>query len=83
MPQDQTGIHQVVYYDEGLGTKTGEQRQPLSNFLLRLEGGAFGLEIDFKILEAYYFLSLNYVPGDEIYLFICLDLVVALTLSEV
>ena len=68
-PQDQAGIHQVVYYDEGLGTKTGEKRQPLSNFLLRLEGGAFGLGIDFKILEAYYFLSLNYVPGDEIYLF--------------
>ena len=52
------GIPQIVFYDEGIGTD--------SNKLL---GGATGLGIDRNIEDAYRFLSLNYVAGDEIYMF--------------
>ena len=51
-------IPQIVFYDEGIGTD--------SNKLL---GGATGLGIDRNIEDAYRFLSLNYVAGDEIYMF--------------
>ncbi len=51
-------VPQIVFYDEGIGTD--------SNKLL---GGATGLGIDRNIEDAYRFLSLNYVAGDEIYLF--------------
>src|SRR4028118_266391 len=52
------GVPQIVFYDEGVGTD--------SNKLL---GGATGLGIDRNIEDAYRFLSLNYIAGDEIYLF--------------
>src|ERR671933_959348 len=52
------GVPQIVFYDEGIGTD--------SNKLL---GGATGLGIDRNIEDAYRFLSLNYVAGDEIYMF--------------
>jgi uncharacterized protein (DUF2235 family) len=51
-------VPQIVFYDEGVGTD--------SNKLL---GGATGLGIDRNIEDAYRFLSLNYIAGDEIYLF--------------
>ncbi|MBE9040307.1 DUF2235 domain-containing protein [Oscillatoriales cyanobacterium LEGE 11467] len=54
------GIAQIVYYDEGVGT---------SSRLDALFGGAFGRGIDKNIEDAYRFLCLNYVAGDEIYLF--------------
>lgn len=57
---DQNAIHQVVYYDGGVGTGTGSNK---------LTGGAFGTGIDEKIQSAYRFLCLNYAPGDEVYLF--------------
>lgn len=57
---DQSGIHQVVYYDGGVGTGRGANK---------LTGGAFGLGIDDKIKDAYRFLCLNYAAGDEVYLF--------------
>ncbi|MEW6495923.1 MAG: DUF2235 domain-containing protein [Cyanobacteriota bacterium] len=57
-PLASDGIPQIVFYDEGIGTESH-----------KLLGGATGLGIDQSIKHAYRFLSLNYVPGDEIYLF--------------
>ncbi|MBR8840262.1 MAG: DUF2235 domain-containing protein [Stigonema ocellatum SAG 48.90 = DSM 106950] len=51
-------IPQIVFYDQGIGTETQ-----------KLLGGATGAGIDINIQDAYRFLSFNYVPGDEIYLF--------------
>jgi uncharacterized protein (DUF2235 family) len=56
---DAAGIPQLVYYEEGLGTKWYD----------RIVGGAFGWGIDDHIADAYRFLCLNYDPGDEIYCF--------------
>ena len=53
-------IPQIVFYDEGIGTEGG-----INKWL----GGAFGRGIDKNIEDGYRFLSLNYEPGDEIYLF--------------
>lgn len=58
--EDPSGVPQVVYYDEGVGT---------GGRVDRLAGGAFGAGIDRKIEGAYRFLCLNYAPGDEVYLF--------------
>ncbi|MEH2230890.1 MAG: DUF2235 domain-containing protein [Nostoc sp.] len=52
------GVTQIVFYDEGIGTE-GQ----------KVLGGATGLGIDRNIEDCYRFLSLNYVSGDEIYLF--------------
>ena len=49
-----------MFYDEGIGTESKATR---------LLGGATGLGIDRNIQDAYRFLCLNYIPGDEIYLF--------------
>lgn len=56
---DGNGIPQLVYYEEGLGTKWYD----------RWVGGALGWGIDENIADAYRFLCLNYESGDEIYLF--------------
>jgi uncharacterized protein (DUF2235 family) len=56
---DPAGVPQLVYYEEGLGTKWYD----------RWVGGAFGWGIDDHITDAYRFLCLNYDPGDEIYCF--------------
>lgn len=58
-PFDQDGVAQIVFYQEGLGTRWYD----------RLPGGAFGWGIDYNITNAYQFLCFNYEPGDEIYLF--------------
>ncbi|MDZ8222840.1 MULTISPECIES: DUF2235 domain-containing protein [unclassified Nostoc] len=52
------GVTQIVFYDQGIGTE-GQ----------KILGGATGLGIDRNIEYCYRFLSLNYVFGDEIYLF--------------
>jgi uncharacterized protein (DUF2235 family) len=52
-------VPQIVFYDEGVGTEAKSTK---------LFGGAFGWGLDKNILDCYRFLSLNYVPGDEIYL---------------
>jgi uncharacterized protein (DUF2235 family) len=52
------GITQVIFYDEGIGSDGP-----------KILGGATGLGIDKNIEDCYRFLSLNYVDGDEIYLF--------------
>jgi uncharacterized protein (DUF2235 family) len=51
-------VPQIVFYDEGIGTDSH-----------KLLGAVTGLGIDRNIEDAYRFLSLNYVAGDEIYLF--------------
>ncbi|NEQ37828.1 MAG: DUF2235 domain-containing protein [Okeania sp. SIO3I5] len=52
------GIPQILFYDSGIGTENQ-----------KLLGGAAGVGIDANIQDGYRFLCLNYVPGDEIYLF--------------
>lgn len=66
---DDHDIHQIVYYDEGLGTKQIESGKSIIDTLTKLGGGGLGLGIDRKIQDAYCFLSMNYESGDEIYLF--------------
>ena len=58
-PFDSHQVTQIVYYQEGLGTRWYD----------RVLGGAFGWGIDYNIRNAYEFLCFNYEPGDEIYLF--------------
>lgn len=60
LPEAADGTHQITYYDEGVGTHWG---------LTRYIEGATGMGLSKNILEAYRFLCLNYVEGDEIYLF--------------
>ncbi|GBE95058.1 DUF2235 domain-containing protein [Nostoc cycadae] len=57
-PIAQDKVPQIVFYDEGIGTESQ-----------KVLGGATGLGIDRNIEDGYRFLVLNYVPGDEIYLF--------------
>jgi uncharacterized protein (DUF2235 family) len=59
-PVCQDGIHQVVYYSEGVGTQWG---------LDRILGGGFGIGLSKNIIKAYRFIVHNYQPGDEIFLF--------------
>ena len=59
-PVSTDGTHQIIYYDEGIGTETS---------LRKYSGGLFGKGMDQNIREAYRFLSLNYEDGDQIYLF--------------
>lgn len=70
-PSSEDGTAQIVFYDEGVGTDIVDDDSIFSwvNTVLRVIGGAFGSGIDNDIQEAYRFLSLNYEPGDEIYLF--------------
>jgi uncharacterized protein (DUF2235 family) len=58
---DTKGVHQVTYYDDGVGA----QDEGFQRFLV----GATGRGLDNRILAAYRFLTLNYEHGDEIYLF--------------
>lgn len=50
---------QPIFYDEGVGTSRFE----------RLAGGMFGAGLIDKLGDAYRFLTFNYTPGDEIYVF--------------
>jgi uncharacterized protein (DUF2235 family) len=56
---DASGIKQIVFYDQGVGT---------GNVLDRLSGGAFGEGLVDNIFDAYRFLIANFEPGDEIFL---------------
>jgi uncharacterized protein (DUF2235 family) len=56
-PVDALGTQQLVFYDKGVGTGRFD----------RLLGGAFGLGIERKILDAYQYLIINYEPGDELF----------------
>jgi uncharacterized protein (DUF2235 family) len=68
-PKDSNGIEQIVYYDEGLGTKQIDTKHSLIDTLTKYGGGGLGLGIDHRIQDAYRFLCMNYEPDDEIYLF--------------
>lgn len=57
LPVDREGVHQLVFYDKGVGTGRFD----------RLLGGAFGWGIKRKILDAYRFLITSYEPDDEIF----------------
>jgi uncharacterized protein (DUF2235 family) len=58
--EDAGGNQQFPYYDQGVGT---------GDFVDKAFGGMFGVGLSHNIREAYGFLSLNYEPGDEIFLF--------------
>jgi len=60
LPQAADGTVQHVHYDKGVGT---------GDLVDRFFGGAFGIGLAHNVLEAYEYLSLNYRPGDEIFLF--------------
>ncbi|MBF0441414.1 MAG: DUF2235 domain-containing protein [Oligoflexales bacterium] len=61
LPQDNSGMAQVVYYHEGVGSSGG--------LWDRISGGAIGAGLSQNIKEIYLFLCTNYSPGDEIFLF--------------
>ncbi|MBQ0719924.1 MAG: DUF2235 domain-containing protein [Gammaproteobacteria bacterium] len=54
------GKHQVVFYDQGVGTYN-----PIDKFI----GGAFGKGVEQNVLDAYRFIAHNYQQGDELYCF--------------
>ncbi|CAN8070659.1 unnamed protein product [Agarophyton chilense] len=56
-----SGVPQLVFYDQGVGTE--------GDALDKIKGGAMGVGIDLNIKQLYTFLVMNYVEGDEIYLF--------------
>jgi uncharacterized protein (DUF2235 family) len=58
------GVQQLVYYSPGIGGETF-----LEATKDRFFKGAVGEGAEEAIVQAYMFLSLNYQPGDEIYLF--------------
>ena len=66
-PSCMDGIPQIVFYDEGVGS--GNMAEKLFAEGDKIIGGAFGIGIDNNIQNAYRFLSLNYEPDNEIYLF--------------
>lgn len=62
---DSHGDHrynQVVYYDSGVGTGS-------LSFFEKARQGSLGDGLADNVIEAYNFISLNYRPGDEIFLF--------------
>jgi uncharacterized protein (DUF2235 family) len=63
-PYDSNGIPQVIRYDSGVGVGSGTLAGQTKFF-----GGVFGEGLEQKIIEAYEFLCLNYVPGDNLYIF--------------
>lgn len=59
-PIDSNGRPQVIFYQAGIGTQGG--------IISRLFAGAVGQGLGANIREAYSWLALNYVAGDEVYL---------------
>lgn len=62
-PHDQTTppIEQITFYQPGVGTSL--------DLISRLRAGAIGSGLMDNVREAYCFISCNWMPGDEIYLF--------------
>lgn len=58
--RDRTGVDQIVFYHDGVGTHPG---------LDKLAGGAFGEGIEGNIRDLYRFLVYNYDTDDEIFMF--------------
>lgn len=65
-PVAEDGTAQILYYDEGVGTETGNT---LTNFSEKFLGGGMGIGLEHNIKQAYRFLANNYEDGDQIYLF--------------
>jgi uncharacterized protein (DUF2235 family) len=59
LPMAPDGKAQAIFYDEGVGTGKSEH----------LGGGMFGWGLVDRLGDAYRFLTFNYTPGDEIYVF--------------
>jgi uncharacterized protein (DUF2235 family) len=59
-PISSDNIQQIVYYNSGVGT---------GDLIDKFLGGVFGRGLRNNVKRAYAFLSLNYIPGDEIYIF--------------
>ncbi|MBL8551931.1 MAG: DUF2235 domain-containing protein [Hyphomonadaceae bacterium] len=59
-PYDADGNSQIVFYSAGIGATLDRPR---------LWEGVTGADLDEHLLEAYLFLTLNYEPGDQLYLF--------------
>ena len=53
------GTRQIRYYDEGVGTRSGE----------KVLGGAFGFGLMVNVIEAYKHLCENYEENDQIFIF--------------
>jgi uncharacterized protein (DUF2235 family) len=60
-PESEDGVPQICYYHFGVGTQGG--------MVDRVVMGAVGEGLSDTVREAYSFLSNNYAPGDEIFLF--------------
>jgi uncharacterized protein (DUF2235 family) len=60
LPVDDNDVVQAIEYIRGIGTR---------NLLDRMVGGVTGKGISSNILQAYQFISNNFLPGDHIYLF--------------
>lgn len=60
LPRSPDGVHQIVFYSDGLGTRGGMDS---------LTGGAFGHGIEENIRQLYRSIVYNYEPGDHIFLF--------------
>lgn len=59
-PRDADGNPQIVFYSAGVGVSLDR---------LSIWEGMIGGDLDEHLLSAYTFLTLNYEPGDQIYLF--------------
>lgn len=57
-PTDDNGMEQRVFYQAGVGTKSGE----------RVRGGVFGFGLSRDVRNAYRFVVENFEPGDELFL---------------
>ena len=62
--QDDHGIQQIVYYDDGVGTKKGG----LATTVYNMAAAAFGWGLNKKIQDSYKRLCDDFNAGDEIYL---------------
>jgi uncharacterized protein (DUF2235 family) len=53
------GARQVLYYDQGVGTRGGQ----------KIRGGTFGYGLGANVIAAYRWLIENYEPGDDVFVF--------------
>ncbi|KAH6666785.1 hypothetical protein B0J14DRAFT_434891, partial [Halenospora varia] len=66
--KDGTVIHQIVFYDAGVGTATDTVDSRAGDWAKKHQG-AYGEGLDENVCEAYNFLVNNYNEGDELYFF--------------
>ncbi|HEV7429448.1 MAG TPA: DUF2235 domain-containing protein [Thermoanaerobaculia bacterium] len=71
VPFDAKGVEQIAYYATGVGSLS--VYPGTANAILhqvdRILGGAFGAGFESNVEEALHFLTLNYKPGDEVFVF--------------